>query len=212
MQRLKEGTADLHAQAEGHPFQTSLVRGQASAPDYHRWLAQMLGVHETLEHALVALRASHPDWAPILRDDLFQADRLRADLQHHGAEAALRATLPAAAAFRAWIERMRVDNPVALLGVLYVLEGSKNGNRFIARALRRRAGVEEEAQSPGYAYLDPHGETQRPLWLEFRHAMDALTFTPAEADAILAAARETFAAVTRISEDLVRANGVEGPR
>ena len=198
MLRLREGTADLHTKAEGHRFQTALVRGETPTIDYVRWLAQMLAVHETLENALVAERSVRPQWTSVVRDDLLQAPRLRDDLRLLGSDPASVAIVPAAATFRDRIVHMREHDAIALLGVLYVLEGSKNGNRFIARALRRRTAED----APGFSYLDPHGEAQRPLWLEFKREMDALGVSPAESDAILGAARETFQAVTHISDDL----------
>jgi heme oxygenase len=78
----------------------------------------------------------------------------------------------------------------------YVLEGSNNGNRFIARAIRKAL--------PGAPtrYLDPYGENQRPLWARFKADMEAVGFTPAEQDQIVLAAQEMFAAVGALSCEL----------
>jgi heme oxygenase len=204
MDRLREATSDLHAQAEGHPFQVSLVRGTVATDDYARWLAQMLLVHAALEGRLAELRSVRSEYAPVIRDDLFQADRLRADLLHHGVNPEALRPLPATAEFVSWIDRTARERPAALFGAYYVLEGSKNGNRFIAKALMRRTGGDGAVPADGYGYLDPHGERQRPLWAEFRQTMNALSFTPEDADAMEDAARRTFTSVTRLSDDLVK--------
>jgi heme oxygenase len=163
----------------------------------------MLLIHASLEGRLKDLRSRQPELRVVIRDDLFQADRLRADLRHHGADPERVAPLPATVDFVAWIERAAQERPLALLGANYVLEGSKNGNRFIARALLRRAGADASAAS-GFQYLDPHGEAQRPMWQEYRQTMNAMPFDGVDADAMEDAARHTFAAITRLSDDLVK--------
>jgi heme oxygenase len=205
MDRLKEATADLHAKAEGHPFQTSLVRGTVATDDYARWLGQMLLIHAALEGRLAELRSQKPDLAPVIRDDLFQADRLRADLAHHGMPADAVKPLPATVEFVGWIDRTAQERPLALLGANYVLEGSKNGNRFIAKALMRRGG-EAPPTNAGFQYLDPHGEAQRPMWQEYRQVMNGMPIAAEDAAAMEAAARLTFSAVTKLSDDLVGSN------
>jgi heme oxygenase len=204
MERMRDSTAELHASAERHPFQTAMVRGETSARDYAAWLGQMLLIHDALESRLAALRARRPELAPVVRDDLFQAGRLRADLRHLGVTTDTHRPLESTAGFVDWITRAAASAPAAMLGALYVLEGSKNGNRFIARAMKKRAAEGDASAVDAFGYLDPHGEAQRPLWLEFKQSMNALALEPAEADAMVAAARETFAAVTRLSEDLVQ--------
>jgi heme oxygenase len=197
MERLKTATADLHAAAERHPVQTALVRAEASLELYAAWLGQMRHVHATLEAALRAQRAMRPEWAEVIQDDLMQADRLTLDLEELGA--ASRPPSPAARVFVAEVEGLASRAPAALLGVNYVLEGSKNGNRFIARAMRRRWSPE---RALGLRYLDPHGEAQPGRWAAYKVAMNALPLNAVELESMVEAARDTFAAVTAISADL----------
>lgn len=197
MTRLREETADLHAAAESQPLQKSMVSGSMRPETFVRWLGQMLLVHEELERRLAALRNAEPRYAALIRDELFQAPQLRADLARMGADADTVAPLPATTAFVARIGQVASESAEGLLGALYVLEGSKNGNRFIAKALERR--------SPGafaLGYLDPHGEAQRDLWQRWKLDMDMLGFEPAAQSRLVAIARETFAAITRLSQEL----------
>jgi heme oxygenase len=197
MEHLRDATADLHAAAEHHPFQTSLVRGEATLEDYGRWLGQMLAIHDALETALVAQRSVRPELATIVRDELLMAPRLRDDLKALGV--AQTDALPATARFCAEIGRLADEHPAALLGCLYVLEGSKNGNRFIARALRRAYANEPTAS---FGYLDAHGEEQRTLWADFKAAANVLTLADGDLPAMTRAAKDTFRAVTAVSDDL----------
>lgn len=81
----------------------------------------------------------------------------------------------------------------------YVLEGSNNGNRFIAKAVRRALGLVEGA---GDRYLDPYGDAQRGLWAHFKQRMDAAGWSGEEADAMVRAAQDTFDAVGALSEEI----------
>jgi heme oxygenase len=89
--------------------------------------------------------------------------------------------------------------------VLYVFEGSKNGARYIARALRGSLRI---SGAPGLRYLDPHGEAQRPVWESFKQRLDAAPLDAAEVDGIILAAKACFAHVTAVDGALL----AEAPR
>ena len=91
------------------------------------------------------------------------------------------------------------QNPMSLLGVYYVFEGSKNGARFVAKRIAPALGVGEAG---GLRYLDPHGDEQRTLWREFKARMDNAGFSPTDQDAMVSAAKMTFDAVSAIDDEL----------
>ncbi len=202
MGRLKFETAELHAAAETHEFQKRLVQGALDQRDYVRWLGQMLLVHQALEARLRELCAQHAGAAALVREEQFQVPYLREDLAHFGAEACAVAPLPATTRLIGKIESLWRSNPVAILGHHYVLEGSNNGNRFIARALMKGLGL---APGAGLRYLDPYGEAQRAKWMQFREDMNAIGFNADERNAIVDAAKDMFRAIGEISTDLVSA-------
>ena len=76
------------------------------------------------------------------------------------------------------MDRLASEQPMALLGILYVLEGSTNGSKFIARKVR--PAYELPATGEGSAYLDPYGDVQPARWQEFKAAMDALNLPAAD--------------------------------
>ncbi len=69
------------------------------------------------------------------------------------------------------------DDPLRLLGMHYVLEGSNNGSRFIARHVGRAYQL---STGPGLRYLDPYGDRQRAYWMDFKNAMGKFQFTGAD--------------------------------
>ena len=202
MDLLREGTADLHRKAETQPFQISLVRGTVTREQYADWLSQMHWIHERLERHLLALRQRDARCASLVRDDLLMAPRLTADLRALGVEPGAGPALPSTARFLGWLDATAASDPLALLGVHYVLEGSKNGNSFIARSLAKAWAGQAQARGT-MNYLDPHGDAQRPLWQEFKSAMNALELGTSEQARLLDAARATFAAVADLASELV---------
>ncbi len=208
-EHLKEMTWELHKAAEGHRVQRSLLKGELSREMYATWLGQLLCVHRALESALRDLREKKPAVARFVDDGRFQETRIEADLRTLGVDIGGVSPLPAAKRLMAIIEMARAEQPIALLGMHYVLEGSTNGGVYIAKALRQAYGFEGDA---GTKYYDPYGEKQRELWASYKQEFDALEVSEVERDAMVAAARDVFRAMSEIGDDLVtlesRAAGV----
>ena len=205
MGRLKAASEDLHRMAEGRDLQRLLVRGTLPRPLYETYLAQMHLVHTALEDRIREVTREHPAFASVLRDYHRREPQLRADLVFLGGEVAQIEPLPAARALIEHIDREAADCPVALLGMLYVLEGSTNGSKFIARSIGKAYGL---SAGPGLSYLDPHGDLQRDRWLTFKQDMNAVDLSENEKTRIIAAARATFQAIADLSDELMEPVGV----
>jgi heme oxygenase len=83
------------------------------------------------------------------------------------------------------------------MGIYYVFEGSKNGARYIAKAMAKAWG---KADTTRFRYLDPHVDSQRGLWMKFRSDMDAIPWTAAEQDQMVKAAQSTFDAISSLDD------------
>ena len=132
MDRLRQETGELHRAAERCDFQRSLVKGEITPAVLAAWFEQVLPMHRALEKALRAARSDEP-WTATFKEDQSRERDLLADLEalqsDAGAGAKTAATIgqpsPATAAFIDAIGHIAAGpHPVALLGVLYVLEGS----------------------------------------------------------------------------------------
>jgi heme oxygenase len=202
---LKERTREAHARAEKHPVQARMVKGEVTRDQYAAWLGQMLPVWRAVDAGLTRVAARDPRVAAMVQPYHAHAERVAADLKFLGQCGGCHDTLPATRRFVDAIKRAGGeggDSGAALVGVWYVLEGSANGGRFIAKALSRALNI---AGPEGLTSFDPHGEQQRDRWQAWRAALDAQPFTAAERDAIVAAASDTFDAMTAVMEDLVAA-------
>lgn len=200
MLTLRESTASHHRRAEQHEFQREFVRGTLPRELYLRWLGQLVHIHTALESHLDRLVAGHPRCKTVFDDTRRKVDPLQKDLAFLGA-AADQPALPAASAMVAWMDALAATQPLALLGVFYVLEGSTNGSKFIARKVRPAYGLPDDGG--GTAYLDPYGDAQPARWREFKAAMDALQLSANEVEPLVAAARHTFDAIRELGAELL---------
>lgn len=205
MQRLREETAEHHKRAEARPLEQALVRGGVSRDAFIEYLSQRYLIHKALDAAVMGLVARDARLRGLVSAELLQEPNLRADLEWFGAAvdviAPRRSTSRLIADMRDWA----ACDPIALLGAYYVFEGSKNGARYICKGLMRGLGL---TPGSGTRYLDPHGEAQRELWMAFKARMDAIAFTPAECDAMVRAAAQTFDRIGELDDECAELLGV----
>ena len=177
--------------------------GRIDRAGYARYLGQLLHVHLALETQLCRLAAEHRVFGLIVREHHMRTPDLLADLEVLGQCLSKHPPLPATGLFRERIDGLAADAPVGLVGTLYVLEGSTNGGRYIAPAVRRALGlIERGGIASGTEYLDPHGDRQQDRWSFFKASLDVLTLSPAECDLIVAVASDAFRGVHDIFQDL----------
>ncbi len=200
MLMLREATRAQHDAAEGGELQRALARGELPVERYQAWLGQRMLVHCSLEAHFRRLAQSDARIAAIMRDELYQETNLQEDMTHFGIDPASAMPLPSTTRFLSELDNWAAEEPIGLLGAYYVFEGSKNGAAFLVKALRRAYGL---TGTNGLRYLDPHGARQRPLWQEFKQAMDAAGFTDAEADTLVRTAQRTFDLIAACDDELM---------
>jgi heme oxygenase len=196
---LKDATAQAHRDAESREMQKQLVSGGLSETVLRLYLVQLRHLHAALERHLDA----HPEVAQKINfaDAARHSRRLDADLAALGVEDETIAgpPLPATQRLLAEIDAEIAEEPATALGFFYVLEGSMNGNRFIARALRHTPAGER----CDFTYFDPYGEAQPQRWAEFKTALERVQLEPAQEERVLAAAQRLFAGIAEISDEAV---------
>lgn len=198
MENLKEATAEQHRDAERRQLQREMIRGQLAPETYAAWLGQMFLVHAALWDNIAARRADHAPLAAIVLDEGLHVGHLRADLAAFDIDAGDVAPLPSTQRAIQAIALTAESEPLSLLGYNYVLEGSMNGNQYIARALQQAPGIS------AVSYLDPYGEAQRPSWQAYRERMNEAGFDEPQGQRIVAAAGNMFSFIAEMSDDLMR--------
>jgi heme oxygenase len=198
MQRLKTETRDLHTHAENRALQRAIATGEVDRATFSAYLGQLYHVHRSLESALESSCRSVHVVGALATADRMRVPDLERDLAFFGVDRDDLAAGESARRFSATIEATRASDPVALLGALYVLEGSTNGGRFLARALRKSWNLDAE----GLSYFDPYGDEQPQRWAAFKRQMDEASLDVGQEDAIVEMAKVTFHAIAEVSDEV----------
>ena len=189
MEELKAATQPAHLRLETAPFFSALAACQLPLESYVGQLRALAVIHGVLEQALASCADARIGsvWnremrkLPLLQKDLrFFEPRTVADVKK-GADAALKAA-----------EQLRllcVERPLALLGCVYVLEGSTLGATVLRPLIARAFLLTGEE---GLAYLHNYGTEVKARWAQFQHRMNQLSLSAEERGQIVKAAGDFF--------------------
>lgn len=184
-QYLKESTLPKHQQAESHPFQGHLANGKLPFQSYKQYVEQLFALHEGFETNLLRY-AEQPELAAIVQEDYFQLPFLKQDLDALGIAPDSVKPLECVRKFNE--NQLWAQHPASLLGVLYVLLGSKHGAKYIAHNVKDAYKLNDT----GSLYFNPYGETFRTLWQAFTGGLNELQVSDEQRKAILEGADMTF--------------------
>jgi heme oxygenase len=189
MEELKATTFAAHARLHTAPFFAALAACQLPLESYVGQLRALALIHGVLENSLA--NCSDERVALVWSDDLRKVPLLQQDLRYFEPRSVpdLKQAVAAAIKTDTQIRLWSLERPLALLGCLYVLEGSTLGaavlRPLIARALLL---VDDE----GLAYLTSYGTAVQSRWKQFQHRMSALQLTPRERSEVADAANIFF--------------------
>jgi heme oxygenase len=197
-QVLKAETRPFHDSAEGSQFQKYLTSGEISLTEYVNYLGQLYLVHKSLETAITKTADKESRLKKVVTEEQLQEKYLTSDLLHFNVQPNTVHPYRATDNFLKEIEDIALHDPLALIGIHYVLFGSKHGGKFIAKNLSQV----HKLNSAGTKYFDPYGNDFMPYWRSFIEHMNELELSPAEIEPIVQAAKQTFVAVREIGQDL----------
>lgn len=190
MARLRAGTRADHDATEAVPFSSAMVQCRLPRELFIRQLQALAMIHRALERALAV--NDDPAVRLVWNDGLAKLPLLKRDL------AALEASEPdpddpAIIAARRCVDDISTTNqsdPIALLGFLYVLEGSTLGATILRKHLTAMYDIDE---TTGLAYYSPYGNAVMPHWQQFKADMNAIDLTEAQTHSVIDAAKRMFA-------------------
>ena len=193
MERLRAETSEEHEATEATALSRAMLAGSVSPEAYKAQLRAYHQVHHALERSLGAAAKESPavravveqvgKKTPVLSDDL---DRL--------AEVVAADSPALRAAVAALVRVVSQVDEAALLGALYVLEGSSLGATVLLPRLQQALGLKDE----GLSYYRGHGAETRSRWNAFGERMDEALAAPAAQEVAIASARTTFAGLRAI--------------
>jgi heme oxygenase len=205
MSRLRSETRDLHDRIEAVSFHRRLANAQIDLDEYGTLLAAMLVIHEAHEQLRLALpEALQALSAPLLA----LSPSLRLDLADIGLTPPLAEPCLALEAARAYGDRLRrqvLQDPLVLLGHLYVCHGSLLGGFHLRPLFVEALGFGDEQ----LRYFGGLGTAVPQAWRGFRQAMDTHPFPEDEQDRIVEAACEAFRELIGVYEAFADSAAVE---
>ena len=199
MEELKAATFLPHARLQTAPFFPALAACQLPLESYVGQLRALAAIHGVLEQAM----ASCPDErvASVWSHDLRKVPQLQQDLRYF--EPRLVADLQQAVdTTLKTVDQLRlrsVEQPLTLLGCLYVLEGSTLG-ASVLRPLFARAFL--LTGTDGLAYLHNYGPAVHARWAQYQQRMNALQLNAEEREQITQAASAFFVQLEAVFQAL----------
>lgn len=199
MEHLKMATAGPHAQLEATPFFVALLAGQLPLESYVGQLRALAMAHSILEPALA--NCDDVAVASVWREDLRKLPLLQSDLNFFEARwvADIKEAVEHSLQLGEAIRLKSAEESLALLGYLYVLEGSTLGSSVVRSKIAKSFLLRTDG---GLAYVSSYGPAVHAHWEEFRQRMNAFSPTQEQREIIVAAAADLFSRLTMIFQAL----------
>jgi heme oxygenase len=188
MARLRAETRGPHERVEAAAFSASITGERISRRAYVAQLHAWRTFVNALESALDDRAADHDVLGSVWRPDTQRkTPRLDADLAFLDPDSVGAHPLAQRAAY-SYAAHMADAPALALLGHLYVHEGSSLGGLVLRKHLSRALGLSEH----GLSFHAGHGRETMARWREFKARMDSAPLSPREQDAVVLAANDAF--------------------
>ena len=188
-EELKAATFLDHARLQTAPFFQALAACQLPLESYVGQLRALVAIHGVIEQALGGCEDARI--ASVWTADMRKLFLLQHDLHYFEPRtvADIREAVTAALKTADALRLRSLEEPLSLLGWVYVLEGSTLG-AVLVRSLVARALL--LAGEEGMAYLNCYGAEVDARWAQYRQRMNALQLSADERALIVRAAGELF--------------------
>jgi heme oxygenase len=189
MNKLKGDTKDYHTKLESLPYFNELIAHKLPLECYVNQLRALSIIHGVLENEISASEDS--TLTGVWNDDLRKLPLLEKDLSFFEPRVISGAGPPIEAALK-MTEKIRlrqIENPVTLLGYLYVVEGSTLGNSMHRPDISKTFHLDEFSGCNYYASYDEQVQSH---WKQFSQKMNTALNDPFVHDAVIEAAHEAF--------------------
>jgi heme oxygenase len=179
--RLKEETLPMHQALEQLPLSSSIASPTVTLADYKNYLLKMLPVVQDLEENLYPLlEATVPD--------IGQRRKLQLLLQDLSQ---LEEVIPGMPVLPLTQTVQNVSIPFAM-GILYVMEGSTLGGRFIGNNIQKNLGLTPEN---GATYFGGYGADTGLMWKHFLQNLDHFQSSHHAGEEIIQGANFAFTSI-----------------
>ncbi len=183
--QIRSAISDLHNAIEQTKFSKALLGDFISKTDYSRALVQLWHIHREVEEIFDQTQVIQPFFS----DSMRRTTTLVRDIQALGFNLN---SFPPMLPTLGMLEKMltwSLEAPMAMVGALYVLEGSRMGSMMIARPLAQALGVEPNMES-GIAYHLEGGPETPARFRNLKQMIDATIVSVREVESLVRGAKE----------------------
>lgn len=169
-EKLRQATRESHDRLEATGYAQALTNGTIATESYVGYLRVLGILHGTLEPLLE--NADNPVLKGIWRESLRRVGPLAQDLNYFRMNLIPDApdAIDAAQKTAAEIRRLSIEEPVALVGVVYTLYGSSMGAKELHSTLCTSLGIRD---SRGASYITYHGGEGVQQWRDTARRIDS---------------------------------------
>ena len=179
MEQIRAAISESHVAIEKTDFSKAMLSEYIHPMDYARGITQLWYVHNALESGI----AKNADLESFFTPDMVRTPTIIRDLSALGYRLdsmdALLETRTIVATLQSWSK----DLPLALLGCIYILEGSRMGSLVIARFLSKALG-NQPGSSLGIEY-HTEGASATPMRVRnLKEQIERAELSQSQADAV----------------------------
>ncbi|MBF0290177.1 MAG: biliverdin-producing heme oxygenase [SAR324 cluster bacterium] len=199
MDQLKKETRKSHNQLEKLPYFQALAEGNLGRDSYIAHLRALSVIHGVMEDQI--MRANDPILGIVWNNGLCKMPLLIQDLHNldHENVQDLPAVVDASVELTRKIRLRLQQDPMSMLGYLYVFEGSTLGGAVLKQQLSKAFGLSDNM---GMSYVAQYGDDKRKHWDQFKKKMNSVQLQEDEKQRIVQAAHELFEGLMPVFEGL----------
>lgn len=196
---LKIATKPIHDKLDESEFFAVLKNGKLPMESYINYLQVMAGIHAAFEKEII--NSNHPQLLRVWKDSMQKLPPLLVDLESLNAlefediPMAIDAMLDTIK----FIRLCYAEEPLYLLGIMYVLEGSTLGGAILKELVIKNFNLTDNI---GVLFLDHYKKQKKQYWEEFKERINALDVKDTERIGILQTAVDFFQKIESIFKHL----------
>lgn len=137
MNLVRSAISASHFQIEQTAFSKGMLDGSMTATNYSRGLVQLWHIHGTLE----SCATSCPEVSGFFTKEMIRTETIVRDLQAFGFKTDSFGQMIETIAIVEQMKDWALESPCAILGCIYILEGSRMGSLMIAKPLGQTLGL-----------------------------------------------------------------------
>ena len=199
--RIRQAIAAAHVAVEATPLAQAMSRGTVSVSEYVALLQELHHWHRSLESCLSAASDCELVRLVYRPETMNRTAILVSDLSAFRVQPSERPG-PVVEQMIAELTTWQARKPWALLGALYVMEGSRMGSMLLVRSLSQAFSL-SNAAAVGLDYHRQDMANRPQAWKQFRQELAELSLSPVQQDDVIQAAVVTMQGLVQLYASLL---------